>query len=31
MSFTPAVVDAVGAAGLAQGRAEAERIGALWG
>ena len=31
MSFTPAVVDAVGAAALAQGRAEAERIGALWG
>ncbi|MET0804941.1 MAG: patatin-like phospholipase family protein [Acidimicrobiales bacterium] len=31
MSFTPAMVDAVGAAGLAQGQAEAERIGALWG
>ena len=31
MSFTLAVVDAVGAAGLAQGRAEAERMGALWG
>ena len=31
MSFTPAVVGAVGAAALAQGRAEAERIGALWG
>ena len=31
MAFTPDVVEAVGAAGVAQGRAEAERIGALWG
>jgi NTE family protein len=31
MDFTPAAVEAVGAAGLAQGRAEADRIGACWG
>ncbi|MET1042007.1 MAG: patatin-like phospholipase family protein [Acidimicrobiales bacterium] len=31
MAFTPDVVGVVGAAGVDQGRAEAERIGALWG
>lgn len=31
LAFSRDVVSAVGAAGLAQGRVEAERIGALWG
>ena len=31
LAFSRDVVMAVGAAGLAQGRVEAERIGALWG
>jgi len=31
MDFSPATVAAVGAAGLAQGRREADRIGAVWG
>lgn len=30
MDFTPAAVDAVGTAGVAQGQTEAERIGTVW-